>query len=573
MDTFGLMLHDDQLFLAKVVELGTEKGIFTRDLADEIIRVSVAMANKYVVDKEVDFRSEDELVRVQETILKLVGLGLEIKCKGDSEEGLRYLTELSPVDLFRIAYTRVEKLRNRWGKLLLNHRIDFVVNRDEFPCLSEFTIHRFSEMSIFKESEIYNIKSLTLPDELFTGLSILEYYESEAERYEFLLRLKDLLPFDMLRRSPNSRAENIAEADSVREALINTLIVSSYCDSSDPVVLSTSDVRTFLADIEPSMEEELFSDQMEETIIDVIHELAEGLLESEAALLANEVIETSKKLLLTIRNEWKTVSSQSENTFFKRWVRMVILSDAETDIDRIISSCQMLDAFDFEVLLHEINHRDNRVISQLINKIPWNLLTASQTISLFHQAEGHQKRLAKHISLQGLSAMEILELLEGIDTDVFRLLKPALKATLSQAGYSLQDLEIFAALPEREQIQILRMANTPVDLDETTALREFRDGTKNIKRTVFFACLGGALFSNLFAEAWVGNPSLVKRWAQNLNTAGLLDLVLSASDGQTPLIQAKPSGEETIIFNLDEVDEFVKSLPESKKKALVKYFK
>ena len=55
MDSFGLVVHDAQNFLAKTVQYGLEQGIFTRDRADEIIRISVAMANKYVLHKEVDF--------------------------------------------------------------------------------------------------------------------------------------------------------------------------------------------------------------------------------------------------------------------------------------------------------------------------------------------------------------------------------------------------------------------------------------------------------------------------------------------------------------------------------------
>ena len=118
MDSFGLVVHDEQNFLAKTVQFGLEQGIFTRDRADEIIRISVAMANKYVLHKEVDFRSTEELAKVQETILKLIGVGLEIKSGDDMEDGINFLMEVSPVDLFRIAHTRVEKLRHRWQQLL-----------------------------------------------------------------------------------------------------------------------------------------------------------------------------------------------------------------------------------------------------------------------------------------------------------------------------------------------------------------------------------------------------------------------------------------------------------------------
>ena len=91
MDSFGLVVHDPQSFLAKTVNYGMDEGIFTRDRADEIIRISVAMANKYVLHKEVDFRSTEELAKVQETILKLVETG----CYDTGIVKLQYVPEYS----------------------------------------------------------------------------------------------------------------------------------------------------------------------------------------------------------------------------------------------------------------------------------------------------------------------------------------------------------------------------------------------------------------------------------------------------------------------------------------------
>ena len=113
-----------------MVRRGTEDGILTRDRGDEILRISVAMANKYVLQKEIDFRSEDELSRVQASILKLVGIGLEIKSRGAIDEAVRILMETSPVELFRLAHTRIENLRMRWKKLLLNHNIQIMVSSE-----------------------------------------------------------------------------------------------------------------------------------------------------------------------------------------------------------------------------------------------------------------------------------------------------------------------------------------------------------------------------------------------------------------------------------------------------------
>src|SRR4030042_634722 len=104
MDSMGLVVHDDQSFFGKVVNAGMDEGILTQDRAGEIIRISVAMANKYVLQKEVDFRSTEELARVQETILKLIGVGLEIKSGGDAEEGISLLMRVSRGELFRVAH-------------------------------------------------------------------------------------------------------------------------------------------------------------------------------------------------------------------------------------------------------------------------------------------------------------------------------------------------------------------------------------------------------------------------------------------------------------------------------------
>ena len=118
------------------------------------------------------FRSQDELAKVQETILKLVGVGLEMRCQRDVDEGIRLLMEASPVDLFRVAYTRVSKLRQAWKLLLQDHRVELLISRKEYECLDELSCQRLAEMSIFSETEIETIKSLTLGDELFSSLGV-----------------------------------------------------------------------------------------------------------------------------------------------------------------------------------------------------------------------------------------------------------------------------------------------------------------------------------------------------------------------------------------------------------------
>ncbi len=572
MDTLGLVVHDEQTFLTKVVNTGMEQGIFTRDRADEIIRISVAMANKYVLQKEVDFRSTEELARVQETVLKLIGVGLEIKSKGEIETGIQLLMEASPVDLFRLAYTRIERLRHSWRLLLRDHRIEILVNADEYQCLADITCQRLSEMSIFSESELHAIRSLTLDDELFATLGLVEYYEAELERYQFILRLKEILPFSMLNRSPSVRADNLAEADSIRNALINTLIMSGYAESDDPVAITMRDVRGFLEALDPTDTVDLFPEDVENAILDVIHELGEGLDEQEGSLLAREIIGSAHKLLETIIHEWDTVNSQSESVFFKRWSRLVILSDVPDPINRLLSSDEMLDEFDFEMLLNQLLSLTGTDALKLIEKLPWNRMAPEQIIGLFHQAHPFQRAFAENIFLMGFSALELLELLEEVDSEVFKELTPVLEKFMHETYFSLEDLETLATLPHLEASSLLRMANPPAEYDAKQVLEEFRDASDKIRQVLFHSCLRADFFPQLVELAWSIDANLVKREVKTIPASQIGPFLLAAG-GHEPKFARKPRSEEgTLQFESKDLNSLFRSLPATKKKAAVKFF-
>jgi hypothetical protein len=572
MDTLGLVVHDEQTFLTKVVNTGMEQGIFTRDRADEIIRISVAMANKYVLQKEVDFRSTEELARVQETVLKLIGVGLEIKSKGEIETGIQLLMEASPVELFRLAYTRIERLRHSWRLLLRDHRIEILVNADEYQCLADITCQRLSEMSIFSESELHTISSLTLDDELFATLGLVEYYEAELERYEFILRLKKILPFSMLNRSPYVRADNLAEADSIRNALINTLIISGYAESDDPVAITMRDVRYFLEALDPTDTADLFPEDVENAILDVIHELGEELDEQEGSLLAREIIGSAHKLLEAIVHEWDTVNSQSESVFFKRWSRLVILSDVPDLINRLLSSDEMLDEFDFEMLLNQLLSLTGTDALKLIEKLPWNRMTPEQVIGLFHQAHPFQRIFAEKISLMGFSALELLELLEEVDSEIFKKLTPVLEKFMRETYFSLEDLETLAALPHSEASSLLRMANPPADYDPKQVLEEFKEASDKIRLVLFHSCLRADFFPQLVELAWSIDANFVKREVRTIPASQIGPFLLAAS-GHEPKSASKPGSEEsTLQFESKDLNGLYRSLPATKKKAAVKFF-
>ena len=572
MDSFGLVVHDEQNFLAKTVQLGLEQGIFTRDRADEIIRISVAMANKYVLHKEVDFRSTEELAKVQETILKLIGVGLEIKSGGDMEDGISFLMEVSPVDLFRIAHTRVERLRHRWQQLLQNHRIEILVSPVEYESLSEIAHQRLSEMSIFTESEIHTIESLTLEDDLFSTLSLLEYYESELERYEFLLKLKKILPFAMLNRSRSVRAENLSEVDSLREALINTLIISMYVDSSDPVSLTIGDVRQFLGSLELTQDTDIFPEELEDVLVELIQELGEKLDDHDAALLTKEILRSARKLMETIIGDWETTNSKSEGVFFKKWIRLAIISDVPDPIDRILSSEGPLDEFDFELLVDEFTRRSEDEAAELAQRLPWGRLVPDQTIRLFQEFDSYHEIFASKALLVNFSAHELVDLVEEVTADIFEKLLPALRDAIGNRQFTLEELELFGTLPKSEASLLLRMAQPASDYDGTQILNRFREGSEVLRQVIFYSSINGDFFSDLFQEAWTTDSNFVKKLVKSLSSSEIGPFLLAASGRKPRLIKGSKRKTPDLQFGLKGLDSLFRALPSIKKTAAIKFF-
>ncbi|MDR3603912.1 MAG: DUF6178 family protein [Syntrophaceae bacterium] len=571
MEKFGLVIHDEQSFIARVVERGIQQGKLAHERADEIVRISVAMANKYVLQNEIDFRSVEQLAKVQQTVFKLVSIGLEIKSKGEIDEGVAYLMDLTPVDLFRLAYTRIVSLRNEWKKLLLNDRIQILVNSKEYDCLSELACQTLAKMSVFNEGELYSIKSLTLEDDLFTSLSILEYYESELNRYQFILKLKDALPFKMLNRSPFVIAENLSEVDSIREALINTLVISGYLETKTPIALSVLEIREFLESIDWNLVEEPFPFQIEGAVIDVIHELGHGMSEDEASLLAKEIIRTIQKMVTTIVNDWKTVSSPSPAIFFKRWERIVILSDKLDELEQLVTASGGFDEFEFETLVERLAGLPVTDLQNVVEHLPWESLTPDQVIRLFHDLRPHQKMLGEYVRLGEFSGPEFIDLLECMDNDSIKAIVPKIKEAIAVISLELEDLETLASLPEIDQCGVLR-AVAPPQLDRGQALVEFRDGSLRIRKILFQSCIRAEFFPDLFFEAWAMDPKFVKREVRSLSVSEIGPFLDSVSSHLPPKADKSSNGEFELEFSSNELNSFYKSLPASKKKAAIRFF-
>jgi hypothetical protein len=304
--------------------------------------------------------------------------------------------------------------------LLLNHRLEILVSREEYESLSDLACHRLAEMSIFTESELHTIKSMKLEDQLFSTLALVEYYENELERYQFLLRLKEILPFDLLNKSRKIHVEFLSEVDSLREAFINTLIVSGYVDSPDPVAVTMNDVREFLSDLNLEGTADVIPDHLENVLLDLIQELGEDLDEEEAELLTKEVIRTAQKLLDVVVHEKDTVTSSSEAVFFKRWSRLLFLSEGPDPLKRILSGEGMLDEFEFETLLDRLLIFSEAEASQVIERLPWRRMAPNQIVRLFHHAQTYQGLIAKSVSLEAFTALDLVDLLEELDPDVVK---------------------------------------------------------------------------------------------------------------------------------------------------------
>ena len=571
MENYGLVIPDDQSFMARVVELGVQNGILTRDRADEIVRISVAMSNKYVIQKEIDFRSLEQLARVQQTVLKLVGMGLEIKSEGSLEVGVKFLVEVSPVELFRLAYTRTENLRNEWKKLLLNHQIPILVDKEQYSCLSDIACQILSEMSVFTESELYAIQSLKLDDELFTSLTILEYYESELRRYQFILKLRDILPFHMLNKSPLVNADNLSEVDSIREALINTLVISGFLETETPVVVTTDEVRAFIGSVDWLSAEDPFPVEIESTVIDVIHELGQGLQEEEASLLAKEVISSVQNLVTTIAHDWKTVNSPLTQVFLKRWARLAILSDTFDEFDQLGMQSGKMDEFEYENLINKMARMSEAEMINLLSLMSWEALTPDQIISLFHDFGPHHGKFVEYVSLREFSGAELIDLMETIEPSSLKELIPKIKEALASVSLDLEDMEVISSIGEIDSLELLR-ASAPPQLEKGQALLEFRYGNPRIRKILFHSCIGAEFFHDLFLEAWNMDPHFVKREVRSISPREIGRFLELASGRVRPAVVAVENDEFQLQLTDKDISNFFDSLPTTKKKAAIRHF-
>ena len=179
---------------------------------------------------------------------------------------------------------------------------------------------------------------------------------------------------------------------------------------------------------------------------------------------------------------------------------------------------------------------------KLIEKLPWNRMTPEQIIRLFHQAHPFQRAFAENISLTGFSALELLELLEEVDSEVFKKLTPVLEKFLRETHFSLEDLETLAALPHSEASTLLRMANPPAEYDAKQVLEEFREASDKVRQVLFHSCLRADFFPQLVELAWSIDANFVKREVKTI-PASQIGSFLPGCGGRSRAKVCKQAGE------------------------------
>lgn len=572
MDPLGLVVLDDQLFLTKVVKQGLEQGIFTRDRSEELMRISVAMANKYVIRREVDFRSTEELAKVQETILKLVGLGLEIKSKGSVEAGISLIIEESPVDLFRLAYTRVSRLREGWRLLLLDHHVEILLTPQEFELLDELTRKQLAEMSVFSETEQEEIRSTGLEDRLFPSLASLEYYEAGLERRRFIIKLREILPFRLLNRSSDVKAENLAEVDCLREALVNTLIVSGLLNTPNPVAVRMQDVREFLSVMKDFSEPETIPAEIEGVILDLIQELAEGLAQSDAELLTREIVGMAQNFTETLAREWDTVNSSSEDVFYKRWSRLVILSDAPDRLVQVLQAVDTIDDFDFDLLERRLRALPPQEAAEFAGRLPWRHFTPEMVIGLFQDAPDFRQVFAGKVVLEKFRPRDFADLLEVVDQASLKKLMKKLTAAPRARQFSMEDLEIIAALPFKEVPKLLRWAGPPADHDYEKVLTEFDGASDQDRKTLLYAAWDTDWFPDLVRHVAVLAPEFLQTFVKGMVGADTALFFVAAAGEDIPRVVEHIDKDPGLSFKDTNLTALFEGLSRAAKKAVIARF-
>ncbi len=305
----------------------------------------------------------------------------------------------------------------------------------------------------------------------------------------------------------------------------------------------------------------------------MIQELGDGLEEKEVSLLTREILRSFQKLLDTINSEWDATNLQSETFLFKRWSRMVILSDAPDQLERILRAAGDLDEFDFEVLISQLLSRPDSEAPIILDRIPWEKVPPHQVVRLFHESERLQILCAPKIQFEPFTPGDLIELLEGLDARVIALMQPALAKALPTMQFSLDELASLVEILPANGMELLKAVSPPEEYDAKRITREFREGNEKIRKALFYAVLGTDFFPDLFIEAWSMDPSLVKKLTKHIPASQIGQVFFEACGRCAPKIIPKADkGQSTLNFPSDALNAFYRSLPAKKKKAALHFF-
>jgi len=375
----------------------------------------------------------------------------------------------------------------------------------------------------------------------------------------------------MLNKSPLVNADNLSEVDSIREALINTLVISGFLETETPVVVTTDEVRAFIGSVDWLSAEDPFPVEIESTVIDVIHELGQGLQEEEASLLAKEVISSVQNLVTTIAHDWKTVNSPLTQVFLKRWARLAILSDTFDEFDQLGMQSGKMDEFEYENLINKMARMSEAEMINLLSLMSWEALTPDQIIRLFHDFGPHHGKFVEYVSLREFSGAELIDLMETIEPSSLKELIPKIKEALASVSLDLEDMEVISSIGEIDSFELLR-ASAPPQLEKGQALLEFRYGNPRIRKILFHSCIGAEFFHDLFLEAWNMDPHFVKREVRSISPREIGRFLELASGRVRPAVVAVENDEFQLQLTDKDISNFFDSLPTTKKKAAIRHF-
>jgi hypothetical protein len=238
-------------------------------------------------------------------------------------------------------------------------------------------------------------------------------------------------------------------------------------------------------------------------------------------------------------------------------------------VDRILAAQNTLDEFDFDILLERLAGLRDEDAHDVIDRLPWKVMTPSQVIRLFHSFHNYHQWLGKHVSLNGFGATELIHLLEGLDQSAVKILKPSLKQALESGQFTIEDLEFLVAPYHTDLLPLLLSVNLNPDIGLKYVLSEFREGSKRRREIILYSCVKSDFFPEFFAEVWGTDSNFVKHQVNAFPTSRLGSFLLSAAGGCKPRVIESTKKIPDLDFGSKEVNELFNSLNPGKKKAVI----